>query len=93
MRQQADVMNDIWLKAYDHFRLRLNERYRLDISLKEYVLLTKERVDKIASTKNKCIGWMKIRGVNVIVVKETSRNRLLSTALIPDPTKIRNPFK
>lgn len=85
LRQQANVVNDEWMKAYEHFRLRLNERYNLDISFKEYVLLTKERVDKIKVTsKNKCLGWLTIRGQKVLVCKEMKRNRFLSTALNPN---------
>jgi hypothetical protein len=82
LRQQADVVNDQWRKAYDHFRKRLNDRYNIDVSFPEYVLLTKQRVERIENqSQNKCIGWLKIRGVNVVVVKEIKRSRFLSTVL------------
>lgn len=79
---QCDYENAIWQRAYEHFRLRLNERYQMDISFKQYVLLCKERVDKINYTsKYKCVGWLTIYGKKVLVAKETNRNKLLSTCL------------
>lgn len=85
---KVDIVNSEWQKAYEHFRKRLNERYGIDVSFKEYILLTKDRVDKIKySSKNKCIGYLTIRGIEVLVAKETKRNRVLSTAL---PYKNRN---
>lgn len=81
LRQQANIVNDQWSRTYDHFRLRLNERYGIDVSFKEYVLLTKERIEKIKMDKRKCIGWLTIRGVKVLVSKDVKRSRMLSTAL------------
>jgi len=92
-RKQTDDTNALWNKAYNHFRDRLNERYGIDISFKEYVLLTKERIGKIKYTgKNKVIGWLKIRGEMVVVAKEVKRNRILCTVLPLEAAKISKPF-
>jgi len=90
LRQRINAMNDTWLKAYEHFRLRLNERYGIDISFKEYILLCNGSIEKIGNISNnkKRIGWVKISGTDVLVVKEIKRDKRISTALYPDMKKI-----
>lgn len=79
---QTNAVNDIWRKAYDHFRLRLNERYKIDVAFHEYVLLCKERVDTVRREPKTAVGYLTIRGVKVLVVKDTKRSRHLKTALV-----------
>lgn len=68
--------------AYYHFNDRLNERYGVSISIEEYKELCKTPVHKIEQpTQNKKVGFLNIKGVDVLVVKEVKRNRRLITAL------------
>lgn len=78
---KVDIINEEWQKAYDHFRHRLNERYQIDISFKDYILLTKEPLGfQVHQSENISHGFVKIDGKEVLVVKNW-RDRRLSTAL------------
>lgn len=71
-----------FVSAYYHFNDRLIERYDVSISLEEYKELCKMPVNKIEKpTQNKKVGFLKIKGIDVLVVKEVKRNRRLITAL------------
>lgn len=70
--------------AYFHFNQRLNERYRIDITLDEYTSLRSVTLQVISRNKHKVTGIIKIKGIDVIVVKERHRKRKLITALPPN---------
>ena len=39
---KVDIINGEWDRAYKHFRERLGQRYHMDISFSDYVILCKE---------------------------------------------------
>lgn len=78
---KVDIINAEWNRYYNHFRQRLNERYGIDISFKDYILLTKESLrDQVHQDKQISTGFLSIEGKEVLVVKNW-RDRRLSTAL------------
>lgn len=79
---RIDIENKEWLTAYEHFRLRLQQRYYIDITLAEYVLLCNESVKKIFNDGNKVfIGWVTFKGKEILVCKERKKPKRLRTAL------------
>lgn len=78
---KVDIINSEWQRAYDHFRQRLNERYGIDLSFKDYILLTKESlINQVHQDDNISRGLLNIGGKVVLVVKNR-RDKKLSTAL------------
>jgi hypothetical protein len=67
--------------AYHHFNERLSQRYGIDITIDEYIILGKTQMQAVHKEKHKIIGVMKIKGVDVLVVRERYRKRKLITAL------------
>lgn len=67
--------------AWFHFNQRLNERYGIEITLDEYLTIRKDRIQVIRKEQHKVIGILKIKGVDVLVVREKYRKKKLITAL------------
>ena len=67
--------------SYHHFNERLQQRYGIEITIEEYIKLCRTHIDRVKNQPNKIIGVMKIKGVNVLVVRERYRKRKLITAL------------
>jgi len=67
--------------AYSHFNQRLLERYNIHITLKEYVSLCKSHLQTIKREQHKLIGIIKIKNVEVLVVRQRHKNKKLITAL------------
>lgn len=67
--------------SYHYFNERLQQRYGIDVTIDEYMQLCRAHIDKIRNQPHKIIGVMKIKGVNVLVVRERHRKRKLLTAL------------
>lgn len=79
---KIDIINGQWQRAYEHFRQRLKERYKMDIAFHEYVLLTGEKlINKQNQSDRKSIGYLFIKGKKVLVAKDKRRKPLISTAL------------
>lgn len=69
-------------KYYAHFRDRLIERYGLDISYKEWLALKHEEIPSvIRMSGGMLVGFMEIKGIEVLVCKEQYAHGLLRTAL------------
>jgi hypothetical protein len=67
--------------SYFHFRERLNQRYKIDVTLDEYLELRRAHIETWKRQTHKIVGIMKIKGVNVLVVREKHRKKKLITAL------------
>lgn len=80
----VDIINLEWNRAYDHFRLRLNERYQMDISFAEYVTLCQLPIENVYSERNKkiYIGWVIFREMHILVCKERQKPKRLRTAMV-----------
>ncbi len=79
---RIDLTNIEWLRAYEHFRQRLGERYQLGIAFHEYVLLCNAPFIKAyINSKKTNIGWVKYKGVDILVVKERKNPKHLRTCL------------
>lgn len=78
---KVDVINGEWLGAYNHFRERLNERYGLDVSIREYILICqKPLIDQVKESSNLQIGYVFVGGRKVLAVRDR-RYKRLRTAL------------
>lgn len=80
---KVDIINLEWERAYDHFRLRLGQRYSMDITFAEYVLLCQAPVQRLYSERNKKIhvGWVQFNDKDILIVKERTAGKRLRTAL------------
>lgn len=79
---------DNFVNDFRHFSLRLSERYELFITFEEYLFLSKlpylrnSKTRKNDYGKPDCkIGLLKIKGVDVKVLKRIGGNKSLLTAL------------
>jgi hypothetical protein len=67
--------------AHFHFNQRLNERYGIEVTIDEYMVLRRENIEVCRKEKHKIVGIMKIKGVDVLVVREKHKKKKLITAL------------
>lgn len=67
--------------SYFHFNERLNQRYGLDITLEEYTQICRYPIQVLLKNTYKIHGIMKIKNVDVLVVREKDRKRKLLSAL------------
>lgn len=76
------IQNNEFISSYYHFNERLKQRYQLQVTIDEYKDLCRVQFKSfIKQSKNKNIGFIPIKGVNVIVVKERKGKRRLITAM------------
>lgn len=76
----VDAENDM-LHYFHHFTDRLKSRYGIEISFDEYIDLCKQDIDLLyVLTPNKRVGYIEIKGKNVMVVR-CNAARLLNTCL------------
>lgn len=79
---KVDVINSEWMGWYNHFRQRLQERYNIDISFKDYVLLCRAPYVTVRKqSRHVSRVWIKFNERWILAVRETHRSRILRTAL------------
>jgi hypothetical protein len=78
---KEEVERTDMLGAHFHFNQRLNERYGIEVTIDEYMVLRRENIQVYRKQKHKIVGIMKIKGVDVLVVREKHRKKKLITAL------------
>ena len=78
---KEQVIKMEWAGAWFHFNQRLNERYGIDVTLDEYMVIRRQPITVTLKNKHKIIGWMTIKNNMVLVVREKHRKKKLLTAL------------
>jgi hypothetical protein len=77
---------------YNHFNLRLKERYNLSLTLEEYLEYCNKEIDFIYDIScNKRFGSLKIKGVDTWVIRDNGA-RLLNTVILIDEQRLPLPI-
>jgi hypothetical protein len=94
MKNNMEIVRRSIEYYFPHFSGRLLERYGIDITIDEYKRLCEEPIELLyVLTPNKRFGRLKIKGVDVLVVR-CNASKLLNTALtingtLPVPRRYR----
>lgn len=82
MEENSEKNDNLFEYFFNHFKMRLIERYDIDITKEEYIELCKKDIDILYRlSSNKRIGFLKIKEKKVMVIR-CNKEKVLNTALL-----------